>query len=65
MDTQKVKLFEETPIPGAVMSLSVPAILSSLVMVIYNMADTYFGNGCHCCISTIVSGTESFWQGRG
>ncbi len=39
---EKVTLFEKTPIPKAVMTLSVPMILSSLVMVIYNLADTYF-----------------------
>ena len=38
----KVVLFEKTPIPRAVAKLSVPMILSSLVMVVYNMADTYF-----------------------
>lgn len=37
-----MKLFEETPIPKAVMTLAVPTIISSLVMVIYNLADTYF-----------------------
>ena len=41
-DTQKLKLFEEMPIPGAVARLSIPMIFSSLVMVLYNMADTYF-----------------------
>ncbi|MCI8831473.1 MAG: MATE family efflux transporter [Lachnospiraceae bacterium] len=41
-DTQKVTLFEQTPISKAVMQLSVPTVLSSLVMVIYNLADTYF-----------------------
>lgn len=41
-DTQKVTLFEQTPIPKAVMKLSIPTILSSLVMVLYNLADTYF-----------------------
>ncbi|MFR2856000.1 MATE family efflux transporter, partial [Hungatella sp.] len=30
------------PVPKAVMKLAVPTILSSLVMVIYNLADTYF-----------------------
>ena len=35
-------LFEQTPIPRAVMQLAVPTILSSLVMVLYNLADTYF-----------------------
>ena len=41
-DTQKTILFEQTPIPRAVAKLAVPTILSSLVMVIYNLADTYF-----------------------
>lgn len=41
-DTTRTELFETTSIPRAVMALSVPTILSSLVMVIYNMADTYF-----------------------
>lgn len=41
-DTKKTALFESMPIPKAVMTLGVPTIISSLVMVIYNMADTYF-----------------------
>ncbi len=41
-NTEKTALFEKTPIPKAVMTLSVPMILSSLVMVIYSLADTYF-----------------------
>ena len=41
-DTKKIQLFEKTAIPKAVMTLAVPTILSSLVMVIYNLADTYF-----------------------
>ncbi len=39
---QNADLFERLPIPKAVAKLAVPTILSSLVMVIYNMADTYF-----------------------
>ncbi|MCD8373911.1 MAG: MATE family efflux transporter [Oscillospiraceae bacterium] len=39
---QKSELFERTPIPRAVMKMAVPTVLSSLVMVIYNLADTYF-----------------------
>ena len=39
---QKTVLFEQTPIPKAVFQLAVPTILSSLVMVLYNLADTYF-----------------------
>lgn len=35
-------LFENTPVSSAVIKLAVPTIISSLVMVIYNLADTYF-----------------------
>ena len=38
----KVFLFEEMPIPSAVMKLCIPTVLSSLVMVLYNLADTFF-----------------------
>lgn len=41
-DTQKIDLFERMAVPRAVAKLAVPTIISSLVMVIYNMADTYF-----------------------
>ncbi|MDO4308276.1 MAG: MATE family efflux transporter [Eubacteriales bacterium] len=41
-DVQKTVLFEQMPIPKAVMTLAVPTVISSLVMVIYNLADTYF-----------------------
>ena len=41
-DTRKTELFERMPIPRAVLALSVPTVLSSLVMVLYNLADTYF-----------------------
>lgn len=46
----KVILFEQTPIPRAVAKLAVPTILSSLVMVIYNLADTYFVGMCNDAI---------------
>lgn len=39
---KKTRLFEEVPVGRAVMTLAVPTIISSLVMVIYNLADTYF-----------------------
>lgn len=41
-DARKTQLFENTPIPKAVITLAVPTVISSLVMVIYNLADTYF-----------------------
>lgn len=39
---EKIRLFEELPVRRAVMTMAIPTILSSLVMVIYNLADTYF-----------------------
>ena len=42
MDNSKTKLFESMPIPKAVVTLSVPSVISSLVMVIYSLADTFF-----------------------
>jgi len=36
------KRMMETPIPKLVMSLAVPTVVSSLITVIYNTADTYF-----------------------
>lgn len=41
-ENDKIELFEKAPISGAVAKLAVPMIFSSLVMVLYNMADTYF-----------------------
>lgn len=41
-NSQKTDLFEDMPIAGAVMKLAIPTVISSLVMVIYNLADTYF-----------------------
>lgn len=41
-DEKKTRLFETVSIPRAVMTLSVPTMISALVMVIYNLADTYF-----------------------
>ena len=39
---KKTWLFEAAPVSIAVTKLAVPTILSSLVMVLYNLADTYF-----------------------
>ena len=41
-ENPKTYLFEEMPIPRAVMQLSVPIVVSSLVTIIYNLADTFF-----------------------
>lgn len=38
----KTELFESLPIPKAVAELSIPMVITSLVMVVYNLADTFF-----------------------
>lgn len=40
--TDKTALFETMPVPSAVARLSVPTVISSMIMVLYNLADTYF-----------------------
>lgn len=37
----KQDLFEKYPIPKAVMTLAIPTMLSMLVTIVYNMADTF------------------------
>lgn len=39
---QKEDLFRDAPIKKAVCQMAVPTVISSLVLVIYNMADTFF-----------------------
>lgn len=39
---KRIDLFEKMPVPKAVFTLAMPTVLSMLVMVIYNMVDTYF-----------------------
>ena len=34
--------FERMPVPGAVLQLSTPIVISSLVTILYNLADTFF-----------------------
>lgn len=41
-DEKKTYLFEEMPIAKAVMQLSIPTVMGCLVMILYNLADTYF-----------------------
>ena len=35
-------LFEEMPVPKAVMTMAVPTIVAQLIILVYNMADTFF-----------------------
>ncbi len=42
MKTDNSVLFEKTPVPKAVITLVIPTIISQIITVIYNMADTFF-----------------------
>ena len=40
--TQNRDLFEKTPVPKALAALAVPTIISQLITMVYNLADTFF-----------------------
>ncbi|MDE7249507.1 MAG: MATE family efflux transporter, partial [Lachnospiraceae bacterium] len=42
MKTDNTELFTLTPIPKAVLALVIPTVISQLITVVYNMADTFF-----------------------
>lgn len=42
MNIDNTELFERTPVQKAVVALVVPTVISQLITVIYNMADTFF-----------------------
>jgi len=42
MKKDNTVLFENTPVPKAVITLVIPTIISQIITVIYNMADTFF-----------------------
>ena len=35
-------IFQKYPIPKAVLLLAIPTVISQIILVIYNIADTYF-----------------------
>lgn len=49
---KKIELFETMPIPKAVAALSIPTIISSLIMVLYNLADTFFVGALNDAVET-------------
>lgn len=42
MKTDNTELFEHTPVSKAVITLIIPTVISQIITVIYNMADTFF-----------------------
>ena len=41
-DEKRTRLFETAPVPSAVMSLVIPTVISQILTIIYNFADTWF-----------------------
>lgn len=39
---QKKELFENMPVPRAIITMAIPTIISQIIILIYNMADTFF-----------------------
>jgi len=54
----KTELFETMPVPRALMRMAIPTIISQLINLIYNMADTWFigraGNPYMVAASSLV-----------
>ena len=42
MKTDNTELFEQMPVSKAVITLIIPTVISQIITVIYNMADTFF-----------------------
>ncbi len=42
MNNTNEELFEKAPVPRAILTMAIPSMISMLVTVIYNMADTFF-----------------------
>lgn len=41
MNTEQTALFSEAPVRKAVLTLAIPTVISQLITVVYNMADTF------------------------
>lgn len=39
---QEKELFERTPVPRAILRLALPSVVGQIILVVYNMADTFF-----------------------
>ncbi len=42
METKNLELMERAPVPKAILTLSIPTLLSTIVSLLYNLTDTYF-----------------------
>lgn len=42
MNAERTSLFSDAPVQKAVLTLAIPTVISQLITVVYNMADTFF-----------------------
>ena len=42
MEKNNINLMTNAPVPKAILTLSVPTVLSTIVSLVYNLTDTYF-----------------------
>ena len=58
IDAKRAELFEGESVPRAIAKLSIPTILSQIITMIYNLADTFFvghtGDPCQVAALTLV-----------
>ena len=42
MNAERTSIFSDVPVRKAVLTLAIPTVISQLITVVYNMADTFF-----------------------
>ena len=57
----KSELFETMPVPRALVRMAIPTIISQLINLIYNMADTWFIGRPWAIFSAWAA--EAWWSG--
>ena len=72
MKDKTVEIFEDAPVPKAVFVNIIPSVISMLMVLIYNLADTFFigqTHGCRCiarhpCIFILYGSRDAFRHWR-
>lgn len=58
MRTDQTELFAQMPVSKAVWTLAIPTVISQLITVVYNMADTFFigqlNDPCQVAAATVA-----------
>ena len=58
MQGTNIELLERSPVPQAILKLSIPTVLSNIVSLLYNLTDTYF-IGLPNSVSVIIMGCSN------